>query len=357
MIIDLFCGCGGLSSGFIKAGFDITCAVDTWQDATNTFKKNHKGVKNIINDTTENFIKKNILSIKNKSKIDGVIGGPPCQGFSTVGTRDPSDKRNHLFKDFFQIVEIFKPNFFLIENVQGILNLNKGYFINKIIELFGHNGLGYNINYRLINTSEYGIPQFRKRVFIIGTKNKHFHFPNIEKKIVSSSEAISDLPSLDHDSDNYKYLSLPKNEYQRYLRKNSNKVLNHEPTNHLRQTIDVISKVKDGGKISDLPREYWEIRKYNKTFQRMNSNKPSLTIDTGHRNYFHYKENRIPSVRECARIQSFDDTFEFLSSKTSQYKQVGNAVPPIIAYKIAKKLMQNEMLEFPQMGDQLKLLV
>lgn len=357
MIIDLFCGCGGLSSGFVKAGFKIACAIDMWKDATITFKKNHKDVNEILNISTETFIKNNILTIKNKYNIEGVIGGPPCQGFSTVGTRDPSDKRNHLFKDFFQIVEITNPSFFLIENVQGLLNLNKGYFINKINELFGAKGLGYNINYKLINTSEYGIPQVRKRVFIIGTKNNYFHFPKIEEKVISSSEALSDLPSLDNLTDNTKYFSPPKNEYQKYLRQDSVYVLNHEPTNHTQQTINVISMIKDGGKISDLPKEYWEIRKYNKTFQRMDSNKPSLTIDTGHRNYFHYKENRIPSVRECARIQSFDDSFEFLSSKTSQYKQVGNAVPPLIAYKIAQNIKKENLFDKPELSDQLKLLV
>ena len=357
MIIDLFSGCGGLSSGFVKAGFKVACAVDMWKDATETFKQNHKDVKFVFNCSTEKFIKNEICSIKNNFKIDGVVGGPPCQGFSTVGTRDPSDKRNHLFKDFYQIVQIVSPNFFLIENVQGLLNLNKGYFIKKIVELFGEDGLGYNINYKLINTSEYGIPQVRKRVFIVGTKNKFFHFPTIEEKRVSTSEALSDLPSLDFFEKKSKYKFSPQNEYQEYLRINSSQVLNHEPTKHTQQTIDVISRIKDGGKISDLPKEFWEIRKYNKTFQRMNSSKPSLTIDTGHRNYFHYKENRIPSVRECARIQSFDDTFEFLSSKTSQYKQVGNAVPPIMANKIALNLKKEKLYEKPEKSDQLNLLV
>ena len=122
------------------------------------------------------------------------------------------------------------------------------------------------------------------------------------------------------------------------MRKNSKRIINHENTNHEDQTISVISKIRDGGTIHDLDKKYWEIRKYNKTFQRMNSKLPSLTIDTGHRNYFHYKANRIPTVRECARLQSFPDNFVFKGSKTSQYKQVGNAVPPLLSELFAKNL-------------------
>ena len=122
------------------------------------------------------------------------------------------------------------------------------------------------------------------------------------------------------------------------MRKSSDMIMNHNFTNHTEQTKEIIGMIKDGGKISDLPKEYWGIRKYNKAFQRMNSQLPSNTIDTGHRNYFHYKENRVPSVRESARIQSFPDDFTFLGSKTSQYKQVGNAVPPLLAYAIAESI-------------------
>jgi DNA (cytosine-5)-methyltransferase 1 len=122
------------------------------------------------------------------------------------------------------------------------------------------------------------------------------------------------------------------------IRGNSKIILNHEETKHSDKTKEIISMIPDGGNIKSLPENYWEIRKFNKAFQRMNSKLPSLTIDTGHRNYFHYCEDRIPSVRESARIQSFPDSFEFVGSKTSQYKQVGNAVPPLLAYKLALQI-------------------
>ena len=124
------------------------------------------------------------------------------------------------------------------------------------------------------------------------------------------------------------------------MRKNSTRILNHQITEHSEQTVSIISKIPDGGSIKDLPREFWEVRKYNKAFERMSSQRPSNTVDTGHRNYFHFEENRIPTVRENARLQSFPDDFEILGSKTSQYKQVGNAVPPLLAYAIAKAIRE-----------------
>ena len=340
-IIDLFCGVGGLSYGFKKNNYKVVAAVDHWKDALLTYQYNfpeieifHQDIKDFNENHLNNIIKKN-------KKIDGVIGGPPCQGFSTVGTRKVEDKRNHLYLEFYNTVKKVNPNFFIIENVSGFLNLSAGIFIQDIIKRFGNNGLGYKINYKLINSSSYGVPQNRKRVFIIGTKNKEFEFPKENNKFISSYEAISDLNfKLNSKKGNgvYQYPVKAKSTYQRQMRKNSKRIINHENTNHEDQTISVISKIKDGGTIHDLDKKYWEIRKYNKTFQRMNSKLPSLTIDTGHRNYFHYKANRIPTVRECARLQSFPDNFVFQGSKTSQYKQVGNAVPPLLSELFAKNL-------------------
>ena len=340
-IIDLFCGSGGLSHGFETSNYKIIAAVDTWEDALKTYKKNFKDTETFNLDIKE-FNKTYLNQIlKQYKKIDGVIGGPPCQGFSTVGTRDVNDRRNSLYLDFFNTVKKINPNFFIIENVSGFLNLSGGVFLKDIIKRFGKSGLGYNISYKLINSSFYGIPQTRKRVFIIGTKNSKFNFPKEFDYKVSSGEAISDLNfklQLKRNNGVYNYKGAPISKYQKIMRNGSKKITNHENTAHEQRTVDVISKIKDGGTIHDLEKKFWEIRKYNKTFQRMNSKLPSLTIDTGHRNYFHYKANRIPTVRECARLQSFPDKFVFLGSKTSQYQQVGNAVPPLLSRIIAKNL-------------------
>ena len=138
--------------------------------------------------------------------------------------------------------------------------------------------------------------------------------------------------------DEHGYASAPQNDYQKKMRGKQKTVKNHQITIHTQQTIDIISMVPDGGTIYDLPDEYWNVRKYRKGFERMPSFKPCHTVDTGHRNYFHYSENRIPTARENARLQSFPDWYEFLGTKTDQYKEIGNAVPPILAYHIASAI-------------------
>ena len=338
-ILDLFCGCGGLSLGFEKAGFEVALALDVWNDAIKTYNKNHSNSVGICKDVHElenEFLKK----FSEEENIVGVIGGPPCQGYSTVGTRDVNDPRNHLYLEYCRIVEVINPQFFVIENVKGLLTLNKGMFKEDIIERFSR--LGYNISFKVLNAADYGVPQNRQRVFFVGIKEDVFEFPQEKNLKVSTLEALSDLPYLDNRKEYlsvYSYSDKGKlTEYQKLMRKDSLMIYNHNETKHTEQTKNIISMIKDGGKISDLPEEYWGVRKYNKAFQRMNSKEPSHTIDTGHRNYFHYKENRVPSVRECARIQSFPDNFIFYGSKTSQYKQVGNAVPPLLAEHIALQI-------------------
>lgn len=331
-IIDLFCGCGGLSKGFEMSGFNTVLAIDFWKDAVETFNNNHKNkvaicddVSKISNEFLDDFTKKN--------KITGIVGGPPCQGYSTVGKRDINDDRNYLYLQYCRIVEKVKPEFFVLENVKGLLTLNNGKFKEDIVERFTK--LGYIVDYKILNSADYGVPQNRNRVFFVGIKNKKFKFPKEKSKKVTTYEAISDLTSYED-----KYTTSAKTSYQKNMRGNNKQLKNNEFTVHTEKTIDVISKIPDGGKITDLPKEFWEIRKYNKAFQRMNSKLQSNTIDTGHRNYFHYSENRIPTVRESARIQSFPDSFIFYGSRTSQYKQVGNAVPPLLANAIAIEIMK-----------------
>ena len=329
-IIDLFCGIGGLSLGFEQAGFEVVSAIDMWADAVKTYNHNRKEkVAKVM--TVEDFNKDLLPEIIKDYHITGIIGGPPCQGFSTVGRRNIDDPRNKMYLEFYKSVKIANPDFFVIENVKGMLTLNKGAFVNDLLERFGINGLGYTISYQLVNAADYGIPQNRYRVFYVGIKNKKFEFPEPFSYKLSAKDGISDLLN----SDNTHYGSEPQNDYQRIMRGEQLHPFNQDYTNHTEQTVKIISMIPDGGNIRDLPREYWEIRKYNKAFERMSSIRPSNTIDTGHRNYFHYAEPRIPTLRESARLQSFPDNFEVLGTRGSQYKQVGNAVPPMLAKIIA----------------------
>lgn len=334
-VIDLFCGCGGLSYGFMKAGYDIIVGIDNWKDAIETFNYNH--AKNVGKVLDLSNAKPNELEIKNN--IDVIIGGPPCQGYSIAGKRIIEDERNELYKSFVKFVGHYKPKAFLMENVPNIISMGKGSVKEHIIKDFEK--LGYKVVYKILMASDFGVPQNRRRAFFVGLKNgEEFEFPEqivIDK--VTSEEAISDLTE-DSILDGTAYPFPPKSKFQTTIRNGNKVVFNHEITNHKEQTVEIISMVPDGGNYKDLPKELHQTRKVNIAWTRLNSQKPSFTIDTGHRHHFHYKYNRVPTVRESARIQSFPDSFIFQGSKTSQYKQVGNAVPPMLAEHLAKQLLK-----------------
>jgi len=338
-VLDLFSGCGGLSYSFMKQGFNIVAGIDNWEDALVTFEKNHPGAKGIILDLAsldakdlDNFFSGN---------IDVIIGGPPCQGFSISGKRDPNDPRNSLYKSFLKIVDYLKPKAFVLENVPNLLSMKGGKIKEELLKDFGI--LGYDIKYKILMASDFGVPQNRRRAIFVGMYGKNrFKFPEGKVALaskISCSEAISDLPEYSK-ADGTENSIAPKSQYQILMRKNTNKIFNHQITNHSHKTIQIINLVPDGGNYKDLPEHLQKTRKVNIAWTRYSSNKPSLTIDTGHRHHFHYIFNRIPTVRESARLQSFPDDFIFSGSKTSQYKQVGNAVPPLLAEEIAKSLLK-----------------
>ena len=166
-IIDLFCGIGGLSLGFEQAGFEVVSAIDIWADAVKTYNHNREDkVAQVA--SVEDFNNEVLPELVKQQKISGIIGGPPCQGFSTVGKRDIDDPRNKMYLEFYKAVKIASPDFFVIENVKGMLTLNKGAFVKDLLERFGENGLGYTISYKLLNAADSGVPQNRYRVFYVG---------------------------------------------------------------------------------------------------------------------------------------------------------------------------------------------
>jgi DNA (cytosine-5)-methyltransferase 1 len=336
-VLDLFSGCGGLSFGFAKQGFQVVVGVDNWRDSLETFEKNHLGAKGIVLDLS-NFDEKELAQIT--GPIDVVIGGPPCQGFSISGKRNPGDPRNRLYTGFVKAVRCFSPKAFVLENVPNLVSMDNGKIKDSILKDFRK--LGYDVKYKILLASDYGVPQNRRRVVFVGIKgNNNFEFPKgkfIEPGLkITCSAAISDLPEFSV-ADGFEDKKKPQSDYQAMIRKGRLGVFNHQITEHDKKTISTISLVPDGGNYKDLPKELQNTRNVHIAWTRYASNKPSLTIDTGHRHHFHYKYNRIPTVRESARLQSFPDNFIFCGSKTSQYKQVGNAVPPLMAEEIAKSL-------------------
>lgn len=334
-VLDLFCGCGGLSLGFEEAGYNVLLGIDIWEDALKTYAYNHKHSKTLCADMST-LRGEDVKDIIGDNSVDVIIGGPPCQGFSIAGKRIVNDDRNKLYKGFVRMVEYFKPKAFVMENVPNILSIGDGAVRETIINDF--KSLGYTVETKVLTASDYGVPQNRRRAVFVGLTKGNFDFdiPMVAEK-VTTKEALSDL-SEQSIEDGGMYSVESTSGYQKLMRINSIGVYNHEVTQHNEQTVRIISMVPDGGNYKDLPKEFQKTRKVHIAWTRLNSKRPSITIDTGHRHHFHYKWNRVPTVRESARIQSFPDDFIFLCSKTSQYKQVGNAVPPLMAKAIAEQL-------------------
>jgi len=346
-IVDLFCGAGGLSCGFRHAGFSVLAGIDNRKEALVTYQRNFPGTK-AINADIEKVTPREIAV----DNVDVIIGGPPCQGFSISGKRLINDPRNKLYKAFVSLVAHYKPKLFVMENVPGVMRLFNGKIKEQIIADFS--AVGYNVETKLLSAENYGVPQQRKRVFFVGInpkkiKNtKKFEFPAVthgaENSLISFvtvKDAISDLDFIPDDREcdeciNYKLPAV--NDYQKLMRKKSKYIYNHVAVIHKERTKQIIAMVPDGGNYKSLPKKLWSTRKVNIAWTRMNSTRPCFTIDAGHNHHFHYKENRVPTVRESARIQSFPDTFVFYGNKTRQFRQVGNAVPPILAQVIADKI-------------------
>ena len=319
-VVDLFCGCGGLSYDFINAGYEVLLGVDNEPKSLETFKKNHKNTSVICGDISK-IGKKEITAVTGKRKIDVLIGGPPCQGVSISGHRLKEDARNELFSSYLRILSELKPKAFVMENVPGLIGLFNGELKDILLEKF--NEYGYEVSYKILRADHYGVPQTRKRVFFVGLKKgAKFEFPDaMAENSVTCLEALSDLPEYSIKDAN-KYVLNASSEYQKLMRKGSKGIFNYEITDHKDRTKQIISLVPDGGNYKNLPLEFRDTRKVNIAWTRLNSQKSSLTIDTGHRHHFHYEFNRIPTVRESARIQSFPDSFILIGNKTSQYRQV-----------------------------------
>ena len=334
--IDLFSGCGGLSLGFEMAGYKSLLAIDNWQDALDTYKHNNPNARTLCGDLSE-INPEDIRREYNIDRVSVIIGGPPCQGFSIAGKRIIDDERNKLYKSFVSFVRCFMPDAFVMENVPNILSIGGGAVKESIIKDFSE--LGYNVTYKVLLASDYGVPQNRRRAVFVGLKNGEYIFPlPTITNAVTTEEALSDLPD-GSVTDGEVYPLLAQSAYQQFIRQGCATLYNHQATIHTEQTTRIISMVPDGGNYKDLPKELQQSRKAHIAWTQLNSKKPSITIDTGHRHHFHYAYNRVPTVRESARIQSFPDSFVFTNSKTSQYKQVGNTVPPLMAKAIAEQLL------------------
>lgn len=341
--IDLFCGCGGLSKGFDLAGYKVLGGIDFNSPAVKTYALNFPGAKAICCDLLEmgeDQIKKEFPV----SHVDVIIGGPPCQGFSSANryaSDEIKDPRNRLFFQFVKFVDLFSPEAIVIENVRGILTKDNGYAKRRIEEIFRKRG--YKVVNRILNATDFGVPQNRLRNFFVMLKSVKFDFNTLQEveHCPTVQEAIGEL--YDHDDTSVQPVRVsipPTTDYQRYLRSPDSTMLNHDVRYPAQKVQDRIAYVPQGGNWQDVPAEMWPTERDNRhssAYKRLKEDEQSVTIDTGnnHSNYFHPLYNRLPTVREAARLQSFPDAFTFTGNRSEQYRQVGNAVPPLLSKAIA----------------------
>lgn len=357
-IIDLFAGVGGISTGFKKAGFDVVSANEYDNEIANTYKKNHPNTKIIVNDIAK--IKSKDL-LNGEKIIDVIVGGPPCQGFSMAGRRIRkkgifiNDPRNELFKEFIRIVKDIKPKVFVMENVAAMLNIHKGAVKKEIIDEFKK--IGYDTQVHVLLAADYGVPQLRKRAVFIGNRlgvdpelffPKKTHGYKEQKNYTTIEEAIFDLPELSSGSGEFesKYTSTKNlTSYQKERRGNNKKLFNHQSTEHKPEIIEILKKIKEGEGRLSLPSSLQTKSIHSGAFGRLNRKKPAYTITTRFDTpsvgrVTHPIQHRALTPREAARIQSFDDNFVFYGSKSSIGKQIGNAVPPLLAKSIALQILK-----------------
>lgn len=351
--IDLFSGVGGFSEGFKKAGFKILSAVEYDPDIAHTYAKNHDDTKMIIDDIA-NVSSPELLA--SEKEVDVIIGGPPCQGFSMAGKRIRengaflNDPRNELFKEFHRVIVDLNPSVFVMENVAAILSMQNGKVAEEILKTFK----GYNVKVKVLKAADYGVPQLRQRALFIGNRlgidsNTMFpektHGSDAKKPYVTVAESIFDLPYINAGEGHFEstYDKSPSNLYQRERRRKSKKLYNHKASFHDERIIAMLKIIKEGHGRTSLPRDLQTKSVHSGAFGRMARNQPAYTITTRFDTpsvgrVTHPLLNRSLTPREAARLQSFDDNFVFYGSKSSIGMQIGNAVPPLLAYAIAKKI-------------------
>ncbi|MDM3845617.1 MAG: DNA cytosine methyltransferase [Aphanizomenon gracile PMC638.10] len=392
--IDLFAGAGGFGLGFAMAGFDIPLSVEIDAWACDTLRYNRPEMT-VIQSDIRNF--NTLSSVKEicLSKPDIIIGGPPCQGFSIAGPaqKDPNDPRNTLFINFAQWISFLEPKAFIMENVKGLLSRKNSEGI-KVIDIIQKTfeELGYFIEVWLLNSAEYGVPQIRERVFIVGNKlgkklgspQKTHSLDLLKNNIwqlsleqinlipaISLWNGISDLPPLNarEGKEEQPYILESQNQYQQWIRNSSKILYNHVAMEHSRRLVERFKQIKWGESSSDVPTEYGAKRRsgngelshktYDQNNRRLHPYRPSHTIAASfYANFIHPFQHRNLTAREGARIQSFPDSYRFLGKKTvvshkllqrenrlnekflCQYNQIGNAVPPILAKAIAIHLQK-----------------
>jgi len=393
-VVDLFSGCGGFSQGFEAAGFKVVAANEFWGPAQETYTYNHKEVKFIKGDVTLKETKQSLYTEVGDQKINVIIGGPPCQAYSAAGNRNPDDPRGQLYLDFVEIINHLKPDFFIMENVKGLTHMKhvKPRLTAREVEIFKKScsdlqkykdlkryraqrtldseeekefqrlkgnlkeihfeiekqliplidkikikfeEINYKVSMQVLNSADYGVAQIRERVIFIGTKHNNVNivFPKKTHSDIKSQKSL--LEHISDDKYTKKWITASE-VLQKYENWEENEENSHLFTKHKKEFVERIKNTPIGGNVYD---------NYSDAWWRLDPNRPSRTVKENHGGVFvHYKYDRVCTPRELAALQSFDDNFTFKGTKSSILKQIGNAVPPLMAKAIAlsiKDLLDN----------------
>lgn len=361
--VDLFCGAGGLSKGLKMAGFRSVVAVDFDKNATATYKQNHPDTVVMTKDICA-LDPKEILDILGGRELDLLAGGPSCQGFSTHGKRDSDDPRNFLFEHYLRIAHALRPKWIIIENVQGMLTYNKGYFRDEILSKL--TAMGYHADAKVLCAADYGVPQLRRRIFFMATRtNSEITFPlpthsaigiGKFKPYVTVGDALFDLPPVTFSDDTPPaYTAQPRTNFQKYLRKGSRALTMHIARPLSVQAAAIAKHVIEGKGLRSVPPEALpdrfkkmrtistgELRRDCTTlYHRLSRTQPSYTITCNFKNiasgpFLHPLEDRSLSYREAARLMTFPDSYEFVGVGIP--RQIGNAVPPLLAKVVGEHI-------------------
>jgi DNA (cytosine-5)-methyltransferase 1 len=345
--LEVFSGAGGMSVGAHLAGIDIKLAIEIDPHAAYTYSLNHRSTAVLNTDIRK--IKSIDIECEKNSTI--LFGGPPCQGFSLSNqrTRNIGNENNWLFEEYMRIAGLWKPDWIVLENVSGLLLTERGFFLDKILQKLKK--LGYRTSYKLLDASNYGVPQKRERLFIVG--NLHgidFIFPKSKKKKITVKEALADLPKLENGSLEFE-LPYKSNKiassYATQMRCGLKTTRNHYVTRNSELVVNRYQHIPQGGNWTSIPerllKNYADFtRCHGGIYHRLMENEPSVVIGNYRKNMLiHPRQDRGLSVREAARLQSFPDWFEFYGFLTHQQQQVGNAVPPLLAKAVFDKIISH----------------
>ena len=347
-VVDLFAGVGGLSYGFsLLPEFKIILANEIDSNIAETYKLNYPETP-VINCSIADLTEEKIREVIGNQKVDLVVGGPPCQSYSTLGKRQMDDRAN-LFVQYKRILKILNPKVFVFENVTGILSMNKGKLFPEIQKEFQE--IGYELKYKVLDAADFGVPQHRERVFLIGEKNKNnFTYPEPThgeglKPYVTLADAIGDLPEIKSGETGTEYKKdYPLNDFLKFVR-NSKTLTEHTAPKNNPNLIKIMETLKDGEGKDSLPEEIRPKSGYGNTYAKLWWNQPSTTIT---RNFacpsssrcIHPRDSRAMTIREGARLQSFPDNYIFYGSDSTKRLEIGNAVPPLLSCTIAKEILK-----------------